>query len=78
MEVLSLDECLVTNFEVRCWSPLGIHRSLVSLLAMDHLPTEEFMQGVEVNGVLMSSSRGQVAFRMDGKVGVVTFVSKEW
>ena len=36
------------------------------------------MKGVEVNGVLMSSSRGEIVFWMDGEVGVVTFVSKEW
>ena len=35
------------------------------------------MEGIEVNGVLMSLSRGEVAFWMDGDVGVVTFVSKE-
>ena len=36
------------------------------------------MEGVEVDRVLTSSSRGQVAFWMDSEVGAVTFVSKGW
>ena len=43
VEVLSLDEYLVTNLEVRCQSPSGIHGSLVSLLGMGHLLMEELM-----------------------------------
>ena len=79
MEVLSLDEYLVTNLVVRCQSLLGICGSLVSesLLGMGHLLTEEFMEGVKVDGVFMSLSRGEIVFWMDSKVGVVTFVSKE-
>ena len=68
---------MVINFEVWCWSPSGICGFLVSLFGMGHLLTEEFMEGVEVDGVLTGSSGGQVTFWMDSEIGVVTFVSKE-
>ena len=76
-EVLSLDKYLVTDFEVGCQSLTGICGSLVSLLGVGHLLMEEFMEGVEVYGVLTSLSGGEIMFQMDGEVGVVTFVSKE-
>ena len=50
---------------------------MVSLLGMGHLLTEELTEGIKVYGVLMSLSRGEIVFQMDGEVGVVTFVSKE-
>ena len=47
-------------------------------LGMGHLLTEELMEGVEVNGVLSSSSGGKVSFQMDCDIGVIAFISKEW
>ena len=77
MEVLSFDESLVTNFEVRCRSLSSIHRSLVSQLCSSHLFTEEVVEGVKIDGVFSSSFGGKVSFWVDRDVGVVAFVGKE-
>jgi len=77
-EILGLDEDLVTSFEVQHWSSFGIHGSLVSHLGGSHLFSEELMKGVEVYGILPCSSRGQVPFRVDRDVWVITLVGEEW
>ena len=45
------------------------NRSLIAFLGMGHLLMEELMEGVEVNGVLSSSSRGKVSFWIDCDIG---------
>ena len=76
-EVLSFDECLVTDFEVWCQSLSSICRSLVSQLHSSHLLMEELVERVKINGVFLSLFRGKVLFWMDKDVGVVTLVGKE-
>ena len=49
VEVLSFDESLVTNFEVRCWSSSSVRRSLVLQLCSNHLLMEELVEGVKIN-----------------------------
>ena len=36
------------------------------------------MEGVEVNGVLLHACRSEISLWVDGEVGVVALVSKEW
>ena len=77
-EVLSFDEDLITDFEVRRRRSFSISGSLIAFLGMGHLLTEELVEGVEVNGVLSCSSRGKISFWIDRDVRVVTFIGKEW
>ena len=77
-KVLSFDENLIDDFEVRRQRSFGVSRSLITFLGMGHLLTEELMEGVEVNGVLSSLSGGKVSFQMDCDIGVIAFISKEW
>ena len=46
-------------------------------LCSSHLLTEELVEGVEIDGVFLSSFRGKVLFWVDGDVGVVALVDKE-
>jgi hypothetical protein len=64
MEILCLDEYLITDFEVQCWSSLGICRSLVTLLGMGHLLMEELMKGIKIHRVFMCASGCEISFRM--------------
>ena len=45
---------------------------------MEHLLTEELVEGVEIDGVLLGTYRSQISLGMDGNVWVVTLVSEEW
>ena len=76
-EVLSFDKSLITDFEVQCRSLSSIHGSLVSQLCSSHLLTEELVEGVKIDGVLLSSFGGKVSFWMDRDVRVVALVGKE-
>ena len=76
-EILCFDEGLVTDFEVRCRSSSSVRGSLVSQLHHSHLLTEELVEGVKIDGVLLSSFGGKVSFWVDGDVGVVTLVGEE-
>ena len=78
MEILGLHKSGRPNLKSRCRNPFGICRSLVSLLSKTHLVSEELMEGSEINGVLLGTYRHQVSLGMDGKVGVVSLVGKEW
>ena len=37
-----------------------------------------FVEIIEVNDEVLSESRGQFTFRMEGKVWMIAFVGKEW
>ena len=76
-EVLSFNESLVTDFEVRCRSSSSVRGSLVSQLGHSHLLTEELVEGVKIDGVFSSSFGGKVSFWVDGDVGVVALVGEE-
>ena len=51
---------------------------MVMLLSKMHLISEELMEGGEIDRVLLGMYGHQVSFRMDGKVGVISLVGKEW
>ena len=77
VEILSFDESLVINFEVRCWSSSSICGSLISQLRSSHLFMEELVERVKVDGVFLSLFGGKVSFWVDRDVGVVALVGKE-
>ena len=43
-----------------------------------HLILEELVEGSKIDGVLLGMYRCQVLLGMDGEVGVVSLVGKEW
>ena len=77
VEVLSFDESLVTDFEVRCWNSSSVCGSLVLQLRSSHLLMGELVEGVKIDGVFSSLFGGKVLFRVDRDVGVVALVGKE-
>src|SRR5882724_8520285 len=77
MEELSLDVCLATDFEFRGQKPSGISRSLVSTLSFSDVLLKLLVQLVEVGDKVMCACRSKVAFRVNGKVQMVTLVGKE-
>ena len=77
VEVLSFDESLVTDFEVRCRSLSSVRGSLVSQLRSSHLLMEELVEGIKIDRVFWSLFGGKVLFWVDGDVGVVALVGEE-
>ena len=69
---------MVSDFEVWCWGLSGISRFLVSLLHVHHFFLEELVEGVEVNGILLTLFRGKVSFWMYRDVWMVAPIDKEW
>ena len=55
-EVLGFDKSLVTDFEVQCQSLSSVRRSLVLQLCSSHLLTEELVEGVEIDRVVIYES----------------------
>jgi hypothetical protein len=45
---------------------------------MVHLFVEELVEGVEIDGILLCTCRGKIFLQVDGEVGVVALVGKEW
>src|SRR5882724_1953812 len=77
MEELSLDVCLATDFEFWGWKPSGISGNLVLMLSFSDVLLKLLMQLVEVGDKVTCTSRSEVAFRVNGKVRMVTLVGKE-
>src|SRR5882724_9823141 len=77
MEELSLDVCLATDFEFWGWKPSGISGSLVSMLSFSDVLLKLLVQLVEVGDKVTCVCGSEVAFRVDGKVWMVTLVGKE-
>src|SRR5882724_2741093 len=77
MEELSLEVCLATNFEFRGQKPSGISGSLVSMLSFSDVLLKLLVQLVEVGDKVMCMCGSEVAFRMNGKVRMITLVGKE-
>ena len=78
MEVLGLNKSQRADLESGCRDLFGVCGSLVLLLCKAHLISEELMEGGKVNGILLGMYGCQVSLGMDGEVGVVSLVGKEW
>ena len=48
------------------------------LLSKMHLVLEELMEGSKIDRIFLGTHGHQVSLGMDGKVGVVSLVGKEW
>src|SRR5882724_11588391 len=77
MEKLSLDICLATYFEFRGQKPSGIGGSLVSTLSFSDVLLKLLVQLIEVGDKVMCMCGSEVAFRVNGKVRMITLVGKE-
>jgi hypothetical protein len=74
---LGLDIHFLPNLEVGSQEAVFVSGFLVSRLCVADVGLEVVMEFTEVDGELPSAIRGNVAFRMYGEVGVVTFVGEE-
>src|SRR5882724_8511211 len=77
MEELSLDVCLATDFEFWGWKSSGISGNLVLMLSFSDVLLKLLVQLIEVGDKVMCVCRSEVAFRVNGKVQMVTLVCKE-
>lgn len=77
-EELSFDESLVSDLKVRRWSSSSVRGSLVTELGSFDIILEKFLEFTEGGDKLLSASRSEVALQMNGDVGMITFVGKEW
>jgi len=76
MEELSLDICLATDFEFWGQKLSGISRNLVSMLGFSNVLLKLLVQLVKVGDEVMCTCGSEVAFRVNGKVRMVTLVGK--
>ena len=76
-EELSLDVCLATDFEFQGRKLSGISGNLVSTLSFSNVLLKLLVQLVEVGDKVTCVCRSEVAFRVNGKVWMVTLVGKE-
>ena len=77
MEELSLDVCLVTDFEFQGWKSSGISRSLVSTLSFSDVLLKLLVQVIKVSDKVTCMCGSEVIFRVNSKVRMVTLVGKE-
>ena len=77
MEVFRLEVYLVTDFEVRSWTPFCVCWPLVAFLGFQHLQSEESVKFVQVCDVGLGGGGGEVAIGVDGEVGVIALIGKE-
>jgi hypothetical protein len=78
VEELGFDEHFHSGLEIRWSGAFVVRETLVAFLSFTDVFLELFVESVEICNVLASKSGGHVAFRVDGEVGMVTFVGKEW
>ena len=76
-EALGFNVNQTTNFKGRCRYPLGICGTLVTLLHMVHLFTQEVMERVEIDQVFLCSDGCQISLGMYREVQMVAFVCEE-
>lgn len=65
MEVFSLDEDLISDFEVQGQQAMFVCLDLVSDLRFSNVGMEVGVEFVEVDCVILSACRGEILFRMD-------------
>jgi hypothetical protein len=78
VKVFTLNEGMISDFEVKSRSPTFVHGALRVFLSFSELSSEFCIEFVEVYHKFMCTLRSEIAFRMNSDIGVVTFVGKEW
>ena len=77
LEMFSLDEYLIANFEIQCQRLVFIGGDLVSFLGIGDCRLELLVKYVEVHYKFVSMGGDEVSFNVDGEVWVVALIGKE-
>jgi hypothetical protein len=77
VDVLSINEDVLSNLEVWSWGSPAVHRALVLVLSFSYSFFELLMYLIEISNEFSCSCRGKVMLWVNGDVGMVALVGIE-
>ena len=77
MDVIRLNEDIISNLEVWWWSPMLVCGDRVSFLHVGYVRLELLVQVIEVNRKVSGPGRGNVLFRVDSDARMIILVGIE-